>query len=357
MNNKGKDGMSHSNLDMNKFAGNTVSIIIPCLNAESYIPILLKSIEAQTYLPNEIIIIDSSTSGKTGEIISNWPALVPIIYKRVDLSMPGHARNTGVKLASGKWIAFLDCRTVPHNNWLETSMSIANEYQVEFVGGLFLCGADTHFKRILRSATYGMKAIRSLPGSIVLRKVFEKHRGFIPSARAGEDLEWLERIKNDGVKIRWLNVASIEYNGLLDSLFGAVRKWYIFALSSSKLNVRSSQKYIYLFIFIVLCFFLIYNWNSTFANWDENSKFYFPNATKIYIGFLFLTYLVVRGIVRPLRVNLKISDLFPFHWIEISFVGFCLDVSKAPGLIWGSFILLSRKISGAINYFRSSIRY
>ena len=73
-----------------------VSVVIPALNAEDYLPGLLEKIESQTLIPKEIVIVDSSLSKKTADIIEKWKGSIPIIYQRVDFAYPGHARNIGV---------------------------------------------------------------------------------------------------------------------------------------------------------------------------------------------------------------------------------------------------------------------
>ena len=124
-----------------------ISVVIPALNGEEYLPILLKSIEAQTLLPNEIIVVDSSPSNRTADILEKWEGPIPIVLERLAFAYPGCARNVGVKLAKGEWIAFIDCRTLPSRDWLETSVSVAQQSGAEFVGALCTSDADTHFKQ------------------------------------------------------------------------------------------------------------------------------------------------------------------------------------------------------------------
>ena len=132
-----------------------ISVVIPALNAEDYLPGLLEKIESQTLIPKEIVIVDSSLSKKTADIIEKWKGSIPIIYQRVDFAYPGHARNIGVELAKEEWIAFIDCRTFPDCDWLELSASTAEKSGAKFVGALQRNEADTHFKQILRAATVG----------------------------------------------------------------------------------------------------------------------------------------------------------------------------------------------------------
>ena len=188
-----------------KIVKSNISIVVPALNAEDYVPCLLKSIEAQTLLPQEIVIIDSSPSSRTANIIEKWKGPIPIVFKRVDFAYPGHARNLGVKLAKSEWVAFIDCRTIPDCDWLKTSAETAKKSGAEYIEALCLSSADTPFKKILQAATYGCEPVRTLPGSMILKRVFEQSGGFIPHVRAGEDLEWIQRCQTLGVKIYRLN--------------------------------------------------------------------------------------------------------------------------------------------------------
>lgn len=333
-------------IDSDKVVNFNISVVIPGLNAEAYLPALLKSIEAQTLLPKEIVIIDSSPSNRMADIIEKWKGPIPIGYERVDFAYPGHARNIGVKLAKSEWIAFIDCRTIPDCDWLKISASKAEQSGAEFVGALRISDADTNFKQILRAATYGCDTARTLAGSIVLKRVFEQSGGFMPDVRAGEDLEWMGRLQSLGVKISRLNSPTIRYNGFDESLLEAVKKWYTYAIANADVEIRKNQKYMYLLGFIYFILFFVWKWNAIFAKWDETSIYYVPNITKMFIVFLFASYSLYRGIVRPLQVKVKLSFLLPWRWLEVGFVGLCLDLAKAPGLIWGAIRLLKRRIGG-----------
>ena len=335
-----------------------ISVVIPALNAEGYLPALLESIEAQNLLPKEIIIIDSSPSNMTADIIEQWQGVIPILYHKAEFAYPGHARNMGVKLAQGEWIAFIDCRTTPDCDWLEISASTAEQSGAEFVGALCIIEADTPFKQLLRAATYGCDAVRTLPGSIVLKRVFEQSGGFNPDVRAGEDLDWMHRLRSLGVKISRVAAPTIKYNGFVESLSAAVKKWYVYALANASFDVRNNQKKIYLLFFISSGFLLAWKWNAIFARWDEGSIYYAPNITKIFMIFLCILYIVYRGIIRPLQVNVKLSFLFSWRWLGISFIGLCLDIAKAPGLICGAILLLNRRLAAlgvTLDYTRSRI--
>lgn len=79
-----------------------LSIIIPTLNEEDYLPYLLNSIKNQDYTNYEIIIADNNSKDKTKEITKKYGC------KIIKGGLPGKARNNGAKVANGKYLLFLD---------------------------------------------------------------------------------------------------------------------------------------------------------------------------------------------------------------------------------------------------------
>lgn len=87
-----------------------LSIIIPVYNVEKYIQRCVESILQQDYHNYEIILIDDGSTDGSGEICDSFqgknPSVIHVIHKKNGgLSS---ARNAGLKVASGKYIMFLD---------------------------------------------------------------------------------------------------------------------------------------------------------------------------------------------------------------------------------------------------------
>lgn len=110
----------------------TVSVIIPTYNRLEYIGEAVKSVLAQTYQNYEIIVIDD------GSLIDVKKALSPfknkIKYIRQKHKGLGTARNTGAKVARGKYLAFLDDDDLFEPKKLEVQVKILeNKPQIGFV--------------------------------------------------------------------------------------------------------------------------------------------------------------------------------------------------------------------------------
>ena len=87
-----------------------VSVIIPAYKTEAYIERCLKSLQAQTYSNLEIIVIDDKSPDKTGEICDNIAEQDPriiVIHHEVNKGVSS-ARNSGLQICTGEYIAFVD---------------------------------------------------------------------------------------------------------------------------------------------------------------------------------------------------------------------------------------------------------
>lgn len=86
-----------------------ISIIIPVYNVEKYIERCLDSIVNQSYSNLEIILVDDGSTDLSGEICDSYKSKdnrIIVIHKNNEGL--GYARNSGLKLATGEFIMFVD---------------------------------------------------------------------------------------------------------------------------------------------------------------------------------------------------------------------------------------------------------
>lgn len=87
-----------------------VSVIIPVYQVENYLERAVDSALAQTLEEKEIILVDDGSEDTSPQICDQYekayPELIRVIHKKNEGL--GLARNTGVRAASGEYIAFLD---------------------------------------------------------------------------------------------------------------------------------------------------------------------------------------------------------------------------------------------------------
>ena len=90
-----------------------LSIIIPTLNDEEYLPLLLETIERQGLNGKcEIVITDSGSRDKTTQIARDYGCRV------VSGGLPAKGRNQGAKAATGDLLLFLDAEALLPENFL-----------------------------------------------------------------------------------------------------------------------------------------------------------------------------------------------------------------------------------------------
>lgn len=86
-----------------------ISFIIPVYNVEDYLRYCIDSIISQGISDYEIILVDDGSTDKSGEICEEYSRMDSRIKVEHTSNMgQSSARNTGIQLATGKYIAFID---------------------------------------------------------------------------------------------------------------------------------------------------------------------------------------------------------------------------------------------------------
>ncbi len=83
-----------------------VSVVIPVFNGEKYIRCAIESVLEQDYQPIEIVVVDDGSSDATLDILGGFGNRISI-YRQPNKGSAA-ARNLGIRMAKGTYIAFLD---------------------------------------------------------------------------------------------------------------------------------------------------------------------------------------------------------------------------------------------------------
>ena len=76
-----------------------ICVVIPAYNNKKSFENVLDAVCNQTMRPKQIVIIDSSDTNEIEINFHKYNDKIEIIYKKVERSYPGRARNLGVKIA------------------------------------------------------------------------------------------------------------------------------------------------------------------------------------------------------------------------------------------------------------------
>ncbi len=101
-----------------------VSVVVPIYNGEKDLPDLIDCLRSQTYPREKVeyILVDNNSSDRTPtllqEAVQNTPEITlrPLSESQIQSSYA--ARNTGIRAATGEFIAFTDADCRPELNWL-----------------------------------------------------------------------------------------------------------------------------------------------------------------------------------------------------------------------------------------------
>ena len=115
-----------------------ISIIVPTYNVEKYIRTCIESILAQTYRNVEVIIVNDGSTDQSLAVISDLICshhnVKVINQKNQGLSV---ARNTGIDVATGKYIAFVDADDKIMPGFVSSLYQIADKTGADIVRGSF----------------------------------------------------------------------------------------------------------------------------------------------------------------------------------------------------------------------------
>src|SRR5688572_23865701 len=97
-----------------------VSLVVPVKNEELSLPGLIASINGQTRLPEEVIIVDGGSTDGTVAFMKHVAASDPR-FRLIEAgeATPGRGRNVGAAAAQHEWIAFTDAGIRLEATWLE----------------------------------------------------------------------------------------------------------------------------------------------------------------------------------------------------------------------------------------------
>jgi len=109
---------------------NLVSIITPIYNGAKYISETIESVIKQTYPNWEMIIVDDGSKDNSAEIIRIYEKKDERI-KLVQQANGGSAsaRNNGIRLAKGRYIALLDADDIWEKDFLKSQLALIKEKQ------------------------------------------------------------------------------------------------------------------------------------------------------------------------------------------------------------------------------------
>lgn len=165
-----------------------LSIIIPTLNEEDYLPLTLASVKKQNFHNYEIIIADADSKDRTLEIAKSYGCVT------VSGGIPAVGRNSGAKIAKGELLFFLDADTMLPDHFLEESLQEFDARKLDIASFCLAPYPKNSFEQFVINVFYNTMIImleRVLPhsamGILIKKELFNKMNGYDESITLAED--------------------------------------------------------------------------------------------------------------------------------------------------------------------------
>lgn len=245
-----------------KIDGPLVTVVVPVYNGEKYLADTLRSVLEQSYNTLEIIIINDGSTDKTESIIKTFCQKDPRIrYFYQSNSGLSSARNTGIKMASGRLISFIDADDLWMKDKLGKQVALIENNKIEEDIGIVYCdnifinesGEQIHDPDLFRlrpeiqGFVYEKLILANLvcgSGSAVLlpKKIFDSVGNFDALLPTCEDWDmWLRIAKKYQLKYVYEPLVKIRvHHGQMQS--SSDRMFYgRIALLSKHLNIEPTE--------------------------------------------------------------------------------------------------------------------
>lgn len=184
---------------MNKNA--LISVVIPVYNGERYIGEAIESVLAQNHDNIEIIVVNDGSTDATEDVVHSYQEVKVISQPRKGVST---ARNRGIEISSGEFIAFLDADDL----WTKDKLRIQNSLFMSHPRTDMVFGhVEQFFSPELADSLQGKINMISgampgfIPGAMLIkRKSFLKAGLFNEGFRLGEFIDWYMRAVDMGLQ-------------------------------------------------------------------------------------------------------------------------------------------------------------
>lgn len=179
-----------------------ISVVIPVWNCARYVGEAIESVLAQSYRPVELVVVDDGSTDGSAAAIEHYAPDVRYHYQpNAGLSA---ARNTGIRLSTGPYVAFLDSDDVWLPMKLDRQMArVRADPAPDLVFGHVQQFASPELDEVTRNRLAGDGQILAgvFAGSLLVRRdVFDRVGLFDGQWRVGEFMDWYLRTREAGLE-------------------------------------------------------------------------------------------------------------------------------------------------------------
>ena len=299
-------------------------VVVPYYNERESVTYLLDRLWRQTQPPNRVVLVNSSSTDDSAQVIDAWISQHNCNGRYLNLnagtSTPGGSKTAGIRATSEELVAFMDCGLTFPEDWLQQQLSLLDSSQADWVSGVNRTTGTGVIDSAAIAHTVGFGRARpAIPSSIIKRASF-KTVGTFRNLRAGYDVEWVDLARKAGLKrmVNWnviVEYHSINYADGIAAIFAKSRTY----ARPSVFRRGNLAPAVYILTSLIVAV----------AGWFN------PELLVPAIG----GYLVLRTAVATRKSRRMILHFLrsPRRFVVLLLVGIVLDFGKLVGFVEGVF--------------------
>lgn len=209
-----------------------VSVIVPAYKCERYIKACLDSVLEQTYKPLEVIVVYDPSPDNTLSVLGNYRKNVILVTQKRKTN-PALARNVGLNLAMGDYIAFCDADDYFEKTKIEKQVKVLEKSRVDitYTDIIFINEENEVIERrlcpeIIRQTigSWIASPFTAFSSFLIKKELINHSGGFDPALGFAEDTDFLLRLFAL-CKVQKTNGFLTYYRVRTDSLSSRPRIW------------------------------------------------------------------------------------------------------------------------------------
>lgn len=179
----------------------SVSVVIPVYNGGAFVSDAINSVFDQDYKPLEVIVVDDGSTDNTAERVQMTGKSVKYVFQ--DNKGPASARNAGISLAAGKYLAFVDADDLWAEKKLDRQVEILekNPGIGAVVGFTYRMQMSHDLQEARTRAKDGSIFLLSLGASLFRKSMFDKVGKLDEDLKISEDIDWFLRAREAEMQI------------------------------------------------------------------------------------------------------------------------------------------------------------
>lgn len=197
-----------------------LSIVIPTLNEEHYLPLLLEDLTLQSEIDFEVIVVDAQSKDNTKKAALKYDKKLDLRFVDSPKKQVAFQRNYGAKQAKGNYIFFIDADTRIKNDVIQKIVTlIEKEKKLLYLPIIKPSTPSLFYKFVFASSINFVKLAQLLgrplsigPLIVIENKFFHKIGGFDEKIAIAEDHNLIIKAHQNGVKARIIDDISCYFS-------------------------------------------------------------------------------------------------------------------------------------------------